>query len=366
MVNAPLTRRGVSLVDPVPRGPLTVTASLFPELDGLFGLSRYDGVDVRPTLLRVLTDLYVQKLAHSAEEERYYTELALRLIEAVDLPTRKSIADRLVRYPSAPTAVIQRLKRDVVDFPIAEASSASADTRALSEADGQREFDAIRATLARGERPRQTASAPMRTRTPDLAPPSLSDSFFDASVAARRAIFAHLDASDTPLPPSPPPADTETLRRLEGAVLGGRPDLFIAELEKSLNISRAAAQRVVNDVSGEPMVIAAKALAMPLDVLQRILLFLNPAIGHSVERVYTLSALYDELSLGATLRLLARWRDAKLAQAQTQRGGVHYPVHYDDETRSARESAIPTARQMSPGARDRFPAPLSERRQRTT
>ncbi len=29
-------------------------------------LSRHEGVDIRPTLLRVLTDLYVQTSAHSA------------------------------------------------------------------------------------------------------------------------------------------------------------------------------------------------------------------------------------------------------------------------------------------------------------
>ena len=62
--------------------------AMFPKLEGLDSLARRDGVDIRPTLLRVLTDLYVQKPAHSSEEERHYTELALRLIDTVDLATR--------------------------------------------------------------------------------------------------------------------------------------------------------------------------------------------------------------------------------------------------------------------------------------
>ena len=66
--------------------------AIFPKLEGLDGLARRDGVDIRPTLVRVLTDLYVQKPAHSAEEERHYTELALRLIDSVDLPTRVAVA----------------------------------------------------------------------------------------------------------------------------------------------------------------------------------------------------------------------------------------------------------------------------------
>ncbi|HYP10212.1 MAG TPA: DUF2336 domain-containing protein, partial [Xanthobacteraceae bacterium] len=34
---------------------------------------------MRPTLLRVLTELYVQRPTHTADEEHHYTELALRL-----------------------------------------------------------------------------------------------------------------------------------------------------------------------------------------------------------------------------------------------------------------------------------------------
>ena len=52
-------------------------------LDGLVALGR-DGVDIQPTLLRVATDLYVQKPTHSLDEEQHYTELALRLIDLVD------------------------------------------------------------------------------------------------------------------------------------------------------------------------------------------------------------------------------------------------------------------------------------------
>ena len=48
-------------------------------LSNLIHLSRLGlrgGVDMRPTLLRVLTDLYVQKLAHTPDEERHYFRVA--------------------------------------------------------------------------------------------------------------------------------------------------------------------------------------------------------------------------------------------------------------------------------------------------
>src|SRR3954447_22677149 len=111
---------------------------MFPKLEGLDSLARRDGVDVRPTLVRVLTDLYVQKPSHSAEEERHYTELALRLIDSVDHATRVTLAKKLGPYLAAPPAVARRLARDVIEVaePILRHS------KALTAAD----LDAIRRT----------------------------------------------------------------------------------------------------------------------------------------------------------------------------------------------------------------------------
>lgn len=58
-------------------------------LDRLMHLAQREGVDIRPTLLRVLTDLYVQSPTHSAAERQQYSELASRLIADVDDTTRE-------------------------------------------------------------------------------------------------------------------------------------------------------------------------------------------------------------------------------------------------------------------------------------
>src|SRR5947208_10798422 len=87
----------------------------FSGLEDIVDLGPGDGLDMRPTLLRVLTDLYLQRTAHTPEDERYYTELALRLIDAVDASARAALAVRLATYPSAPHAVIERLARDVIE-----------------------------------------------------------------------------------------------------------------------------------------------------------------------------------------------------------------------------------------------------------
>src|SRR5580704_2585476 len=81
----------------------------YPPLDSLVDLACRDGVDIRPTLLRVATDLYIQKPTHSAAEETQYVELALGLIEAVDAPTRAVVAARLSAYPAAPVVILAML-----------------------------------------------------------------------------------------------------------------------------------------------------------------------------------------------------------------------------------------------------------------
>ena len=95
-----------------------VTLPTLPNLDGLIGLARQDGVDVRPTLVRVLTDLYVQKRSHTRDEEHRYTELVLWLIASVDVATRAAVARKLASYAHAPRLVARRLARDV--FEVAE------------------------------------------------------------------------------------------------------------------------------------------------------------------------------------------------------------------------------------------------------
>jgi hypothetical protein len=88
---------------------------------------------------------------------------------------------------------------------------------------------------------------------------------------------------------------------------------------------------------------------MPPAALQRVLLFLNPTIGHSVRRVHELAQLFDELSAEAAAQMLAIWRAASPA-----RGALHEPVTVDDEKRSTRSFTNPQARRVSPARESMF------------
>jgi hypothetical protein len=269
----------------------------YPTLDGLFDLASRDGVDIRPTLLRVLTDLYVQKPVHTADEEVQYVELALRLIEAVDTPNRATVAARLANYPAAPAVILRKL---------AETTSLPG-PGAAAQAEGK---------PASGH--------------------ELVELFFAAGADERRLILINLDVVAETAARRPAPASSEAVRGLENAALQRNLSEFSRLLERTLGIGRALSERIVGDPSGEPIVVVAKAIGMKAAVFQRILLFLNPAVGQSVQRVYGLARLYDEMTPVSAERMMAIWR-----QSPGRRQASHEPVLWDDERASARALATP-------------------------
>ena len=93
----------------------------FPGFDGLMTLSRREGVDIRPTLLRVLTDLYVQTQVHSDDEARQFVELTSRLIDEVDDTTRAAVRARLSIYPATPPEVLKQARAEAAESRAAHA-----------------------------------------------------------------------------------------------------------------------------------------------------------------------------------------------------------------------------------------------------
>jgi uncharacterized protein (DUF2336 family) len=320
----------------------------YPALEGLVDLANRDDIDISVTLLRVLTDLYVTKPAHSGEEERQYTELALRLLEAVDVPARQRLAQRLAGYPATPPPIVRRLVRDVIAVaePILRHSQSlpAAELFAIAKAMSPGHVAAIAA------RDELKSIAPSNAAARSVSPIAgggvtendlndLSELFFAANAAERRMILLNLDYA--PLPPTKsiaPQLAAEANRRLEAAALSHNGEVFVRELARALTISHEHARRLTDDQSGEPLVIAAKALGMPADALQRILLCLNPVIGQSIQRVYALADLYEEIKADAALRMAAIWQTTAHQTGDKPKAPAHQPQYMDDPSRPRRDA----------------------------
>jgi uncharacterized protein (DUF2336 family) len=369
-------------------------------LDNLTHLGSRDGVDMRPTLIRVLTDLYVQKLAHSYEEKRHYTELALRLLDSVDAATRLAVATRLARHLSPPVRVMVRLASDLPEIaalarthpvllpkqekkpappqtpPTAKAPPATQAPRATPTPPAAQ---AVRAApqappatqtspAARGpdpvkppqvpapvapplppkrEMPERPATATWSTITGDVAS-ELNEQFFAASADERRLILLNLHIA-VPMPASRVGLSKEAIviKRLETAALAHNREDFAAYLAQAIRVARMQARRITADDLGEPIVAAAKALNMPRDVLYRVLLFVNPTIGHSVARVHALAALFDEMTVQAAEHMVTIWQ----ALHNSERAGLPQRLWTKEEEARARARTATATVRRAPAPR---------------
>jgi hypothetical protein len=319
-------------------------------MTGLAGLADRTGVDIRPTLLRVLTDLYIQKPTHTPAEDLHFTELALRLIEVVDVATRAAIATRLKAHPAAPAAVLERLAQLA---PVATNEKVAGSIELfVTETSLDDDLEIFEPAPSTSSQPKPAPSQPAMPLPVDYV--AQREAFFTADSDERRLILmnlVHVAEQDVALA-----QETNIIRYLEQAALAGRAQEFTTLLQQGLGVSRALSRRIVSDALGEPFVVSAKALAMPTDVFQRILMSLNPSIGQSVDVVFKLSDLFLDLPLSCALHLVAIWRAADQMEARSL---VHHRAHWEDVSPEARRSSAHTLR---PNA-DRAPARDPSRRE---
>jgi hypothetical protein len=299
---------------------------LFPGFDGLMALSRREGVDIRPTLLRVLTDLYVQARAHTDEEARQFVELTSRLIDQVDDATRAAVRARLAIYPGTPIEIARKLGLKAAGPDLRMPVAAEIPTQPPTAAPVKPSSEAqLRMTSSLSMQPKDAAE--------------ISDMFFGAG-ASERALILH-NLPDTPLRASariPAARAARAIETLEMAAFAADLENFTLELGDALILPTRVAAQVVNDPGGEPLASAARALDMPGAVFQRVLLFLNPELGSSVHDVYRLSRLYDRLSERSALIMLAAWRGSTMAATRAK----YRPSLYDDERRRVRATPAPS------------------------
>lgn len=325
-------------------------------MDGLLDLAHRDGIDIKPTLLRVLTDLYVQTPTHTADEEAQFVELACRLIRDVDDATRAAVGARLAAYPHVPPAIMRALanaplepSRDAVGAATIEAASeppvgapvSVRDSNSDPDANSEAELDA----LFGGQAP---------------SAKDLNEQFFRANAEERLMILRNLEFAplEPALAPSGPRVEA-ALERMVKAGMAARKIVLAAEIGALLHLPRSLCERIVQDDGGEPLACALRACGMPLHVYQRIILFLDPAIGQSVTRVFALSNIYKDVTPRSAQIMLGLWRDL----AARANGSRHQTQLQDDARRArttASQAAPQTASQVQPQTQAQSSAPAAK------
>ncbi|MBL8568759.1 MAG: hypothetical protein JNK84_06700 [Phreatobacter sp.] len=339
-----------------------------PQVQRLIGLSRSNGVDVRPTLLRVVVDQFVAEPHHGAAEVTRFGELVLHLLDRADESERAIVAAKLAPHPQTPTALARRLAADVpaVACPVlAQSPALSDDDQFLAVRSGDAEKAAavasradlgLAALVALEDFDDASVAAALAARVPVQpiamrrtigdGPRDLGSAFLGGTAAQRETLIAELVlrplsiAAETPSDPK---------RAVELSALSRRTGALAAALVNVLGLAPDTAGRIAGDESGETLIVVARALDLGREAAARILLFAHEAVGTSVARVYDLTALYDALPRPAALTILQSWQAASEALPAPVRTARHASVLAQDASDriGARQAANPAGRTVA-------------------
>ncbi len=354
-----------------------------PELQGLVAIAREEGLDMKPILLRVLTDLYVSIESHSSDEVAQYQEIGGTLAGQVDTETACVVACKLAAYPGTPLGVAEAmvargddaariLLADALWLPrsmvLAEAATGGRLLAAAVAARADLDASLIRLLLARDEpvidvtlaantavelsqdirlellarsREEEAIAAALLSRS-DLAAGERAVLFLEADRATRLRIIE--DAERVALANrrgrGAPPAPPELAVGLENAAISGDQQSFSALMALALSTSPDKARRILEDRTGETLAVALVALGLSDEVITRIFMFRDPLIGHSTQKLFALVDLSRRISHGAAGLIMAA------ILGQETRPATHMPVA--EPAQRAAERAIEAAKRAEP------------------
>jgi uncharacterized protein (DUF2336 family) len=365
-----------------------MTNDLLSGLEGLVALGKNGGLNMKPILLRVVTDQFVTKPRHPAADIRQYEELALQLIPDADVATAVAVAKRLASHCDVPQSVVDKLldKAPEAAAVLFAAGAAIDRDRLVERAEwgslaeavaiaGRKNLDArTAAALARRQESEvlcalaANKNAPLdahaisfllqRGRTDrelgrvllartDL-PIDKSALFLLANSQQRAAMLGVARDAHSAMvrgDKRPPHRDLEALADLAAAQKWG---LFAIELAMRFGCDPRGVQEIIRDKSGEPLAIALAALAMVPSDAARIFLSSEPDISHSVERIRTLMRITSELSVNAARRLVSAMLGQTLAGDATRHRG--YEQASDVALLAGREKALRRASSVQTGS----------------
>ncbi len=311
----------------------------------LVALGQSPDVNIRPVLLRVVVDLFVNKPHHAPDDIRQFETIVSHLLDHAELDTRVIVAAKLSGHPLTPRALIERFRAD--DPAVALNAYAAAPLDGSTLLAGATWGNAELATAIAG-RPDLTSElvAALAARPEDEVVHALAANL---AITLERTTFQKLvrrarqddrlasfliERSADPIDYAPlfPLARTQqrqavieaarrlemgkrqwgrldgataaTLARLDRMVLSGERENFESALGLTLGIDPATMSALLQDDGGEIMALALAAAGASEDLAARTFILGDPRIGHSVERVRALTQIVATVSAQAARRLI--------------------------------------------------------------
>ena len=343
------------------------------QLAGLKSLSETSRLDMKPVMMRVLTDLFVSKPHHAPDDVVQFAEISARILDQVDEDTLELVARKLGPHPQTPdslrvwlmhhggrtAAALIETSKDVDRAqlmaaangaaPLAEAAARRADLDAqLVSALVRRPENSVALALTQNSAvalgPEEMRGFIQRARNDK----TLAHALMARGVAAHDAapLFLHASAElrgeilraareigqgaigavdDGPLSPA--------LMDIEKAACGRDWSRFAFALSLRLGVRIEEARKIMGDASGEALALALAAIEAPTSLVTRIFLCREPAIAHSYSAVRKLADLAESVTTTEARRII---ESICGPQAQTRPARGHAPQY--DQTAATRPS----------------------------
>lgn len=357
---------------------MTSSVSDTPDVTGLIELSRDPGLDLKPVILRVQTDLFLAAPIRDRAVLSSFASLATGLISTVDDETLLTVARKLASCPETPQAVLAALASrggeaclEVIESAhslepavIAAALASGTDVGAAIAARAERDLrssrtdEAVDPTLPDTMLDRSTFEELMRRARhdaeiagallarPDVAAADVAPLWLHAEPALRSKIHEAVAATASLRShPQAPRGLGETLTDLsrDGDVKG-----FTAALGGALGLPANFLTSAPNPASRyDLLTLALRAADLSEAEAVYVFLTLNATVARSADRVFSLVQLFRSLTRPASRDLLAAVLDIRLPE---RAAGVEHRPYYAPDADKPRA----VAERISP--RDILPA----------
>lgn len=331
------------------------------------------------TLLRAATALFCQEPIHDRDAVRRYEQLAIHLLPNLGESDRAYVASLLGGRRDAPPSVMRILARDAIGIagsvlrhsPVLSTidllgviAVTGSDHHRLIASRPDLNADVLRAlAIARAKYDEASEDAPPAAESTDAADdraveaiaedavrnalesPSF-EGFLEAAPERRMKMLGDAAERQAKARPSIPPRRLDRFleerfaaAELVGAARRGDRPALLRAFSKALRIETDVVARLLDDPSGEPLALMAKAADLSDADGRAVLLLANKTIGESVDAFFRIADLYASLEATTARAFIDNWREAPARRPE------HQPVFADngDRAKAAQPAHAPAA-----------------------
>jgi hypothetical protein len=177
----------------------------------------------------------------------------------------------------------------------------------------------------------------------------VTERFLDMDPAGRRDALASL-AHQGVQPPRLTPREqfdialnaAQKAGQIPALARSKRKEALVSAFADGLGLERALVERMIDDPSGEPLVLLVKAIGLSDAEARQVLLLANPAIGYAVKTFFRLADLHASMEPTVAESMVAAWRGDPAAVHEPQK---HVP--YVDDSEGVRRRTSQSERRPS-------------------